>query len=107
MKGERGGLRTRSARQLHVDVFVLRLVITAVVLQVVAQAVHFGKHEVYVGLLNGLVGYDAAEKVGVLAQRLVTDHDRTGSHHPALQLSRHLKKKRQLLIRSRDDQCYR
>ena len=53
-------------------------------LQVVPQPVQLIQHEVHVRLCLGLVGDDASEKVGVLAQGLVTDHDRPSSHHSSL-----------------------
>lgn len=54
-----------------------------------SQPLHLVEHEVHVRLLDGLVGDDAAEEVGVHAQRLVADHDGAGVHHPALQLGSH------------------
>jgi len=55
-------------------------------LEVVAEPVEGLKHEVDVLLLDRLVGDDAPEEVGVLAQGLVADHDRALGHHPGLDL---------------------
>ncbi len=55
-------------------------------LEVVPEPVHLVEHEVDVGLPDGLVGDDAAEEVGVHAERLVGDHDGAGGHHAALEL---------------------
>ena len=49
------------------------------------------QHEVHVGLSLGLVGDDAAEEVGIHAERLVADHDAAAVHHATLQLGRDLK----------------
>ena len=59
-------------------------------LEVVAESVEGFEHEVDVLLLNRLVGDDAPEEVGVLAQGLVADHDRPLRHHPSLDLGCHL-----------------
>ena len=59
-------------------------------LKIAAETVDGLKHEVHVALLHGLVGDDAAEEVGVLAERLVADHDRALRHHSGLDLGSHL-----------------
>ena len=48
------------------------------------------EHEVDVDLLDRLIGDDAAEEVGELAEGLVADHDRPLGHHPGLDLGRDL-----------------
>ena len=60
-------------------------------LQVVPEPLHLREHVVDVALLDGLVGDDAAEEVGVHAERLVADHDAAAVHHATLQLGRDLK----------------
>jgi len=59
-------------------------------LEIVSETVDGVEHEVDVALLNGLVRDDAPEEVGVLAQRLVADHDRALGHHQGLDLGGHL-----------------
>ena len=60
-------------------------------LEVTAQPLHFCQHEVDVGLVDSLVGDDAAEEVGVTAQGLVAHHDGSSGHHAAFQLGSHLR----------------
>ncbi len=48
------------------------------------------EHEVDVLFLDRLIGDNAPEEVGVLAKRLVADHDSTLCHHTGLDLSCHL-----------------
>ena len=59
-------------------------------LEVVSEPLHLVEHEVDVGLVDGLVGDDRAEEVGVHPERLVADHQGAGVHHPPLQLGRDL-----------------
>ena len=51
------------------------------------------QHKVDVDLLHRLVGDDAAEEVGELAERLVADHDGALGHHLGLYFGRHLEVK--------------
>ena len=60
-------------------------------LQVVSEPLHLREHVVDVALVDGLVGDDAPEEVGVHAERLVADHDAAAVHHAPLQLGRDLK----------------
>ncbi len=59
-------------------------------LKVVSESLDSLEHEVHVLFLDRLIGDDAPEEVGELAERLVADHDRTLRHHTGLDLSRHL-----------------
>ena len=60
-------------------------------LQVVPEPLHLREHVVDVALVDGLVGDDAPEEVGVHAERLIADHDAAAVHHATFQLRRHLK----------------
>lgn len=55
-----------------------------ITLQVMAQSVQLGQHEVDVLLSLRLVRDDGPEEVGQLPQRLVTDHHASTFHHPSL-----------------------
>ena len=55
------------------------------------------QHEVDVLFLDRLIGDNAPEEVGVLAEGLVADHDRTLGHHTGFDLSCHLSNKSKLL----------
>ena len=62
-------------------------------LEIVSETVEGLQHKVDVDLLHRLVGDDAAEEVGELAERLVADHDGALGHHLGLDFGRHLEVK--------------
>jgi hypothetical protein len=59
-------------------------------LEVMAEPLNSIEHVVDVLFLDRLIGDNAPEEVGVLAKRLVADHNSALRHHAGLDLSCHL-----------------
>ena len=57
-----------------------------ITLQVMAQSVELGQHEVNILFGLGLVGDDGPEEVGQVAKRLVADHHASCFHHSSLNI---------------------